>query len=245
MSRPSSQDWGLPTKRHGARKQFKKKDYIVLATKRKLSFAGPVKTATALVVGGASAVILSRRLSRALLNRKGTDGCQCWHGNSTAEVNCVASWIERTKAEFLLQFGWDQMLLESFGDRMVSMHRVFFAPARRLTRSTEEPHPFPQSPPPTTNDQRTSTPPPPPWFLRDAGIRSDIPQTYKQDGSISRPDNRRMDTRCDTRGLHVKRRSDSSHDVDAMGHSFSASFEFASASCVGLEVEGGGGGRMN
>ncbi|KAG9235340.1 hypothetical protein BJ875DRAFT_440398 [Amylocarpus encephaloides] len=244
MSRPSSQDWGPLTKRHGAREQFKKKGIIVLATKRKLSFAGPAKTATAFVLGGACAVILSRRLSRAWLNRKGTDGCQCWHGNSTAEVSCVASWTERTKAEFLLHFGWDQTLLESFGVRMVSIHLIDFAPARRLTRPTEDPHPFPQSPPPTKNDQRTSTPPPPPWILRDAGIRSNIPQTDKQDRSISRPDNRRMDTRCGTRGLHVRRRYDSSHDVDAMGRSFSASFEFASASCVGVEVEGGGA-RMN
>lgn len=54
-----------------------------------------------------------------------------------------------------------------------------------------------------------------------------------------------MDTRCDTRGLHVRRRSDPIHDVDTMGYSFSASFEFASPSGVRLEVEGGGRGRMN
>jgi hypothetical protein len=243
MSRPSSQDWGPPTKHDGAGKQIKKKSIVVLATKWKLSFAGPIKTATALVAGVASAVILSRRLSRAFLNRKGTDSCQYWHGNSTAEVNCVASWTERTKAD-LLHFGWDQTLLESFGDRVVSMHRIDFASARKLTRSTEEPHPLPRSPPPATDDQRTFTPSPPPWFLRDAGIRGNIPQTYKQDGSISRSDNRRMDTRCDNRGLHVRRRSDSSYDVDAMGYSFSASSKFASASCVGLEVEGEGA-RMN
>lgn len=181
MSHPSSQDWGPPTKRHGARNQFKQRDIIVLATKRKLSLARLGKTATALVVGGASAVTLSRRLSRAWLNRKETGGCQCWHGNSTVEVNCVASWAKRTKAELLLLFGWDQTLLESFGNRMVSMHQIHFSPARRLTRSTEEPRPFLRCPAPTTNDQKTSTPPPPSWFLRDAGIRNNIPQTYKQD----------------------------------------------------------------
>jgi len=139
MSRPSSQDWGPPTKRDGARKQFKKKSIVVLATKGKLSFAGPVKTATALAMGGASAVILSRRLSRASLNRNGTDGCQCWHGNSTAEVNCVASWTERTKAD-LLHFGWDETLLESFGDRMKSL--THFLDPLPLPRIIKEPPPL-------------------------------------------------------------------------------------------------------
>lgn len=52
-----------------------------------------------------------------------------------------------------------------------------------------------------------------------------------------------MDTRCYINGLHVRRRSDSSHDVDAMGHSFSANLEFSIASSIGLGVKGGGGGR--
>lgn len=162
MSRSTLQDWGPLTKHYSARKKFKKGDIIVLTTKRKLLFAGQVKTVTALVVGGASAVVLSRRLSRAMLIRKGADVCQYWHGNSTAEVDYVAWLTERTKAEFLLHFSWDQTLLEFFGDRMVSIHRIDFAPAQRLTRSTEQPQLFPRSSPPTTNDQRTSTPTPPP-----------------------------------------------------------------------------------
>jgi hypothetical protein len=178
LERPS-QDSGSPEKRYYARKQPRTKDAIDSATIRKFSFAGSMKKAAALIAVGAGAVGFSRLPSGAIPSRNRGYGCRYCHSNVTADRNCVPLWTERARAELLLRFGWDQKLLEPFGDSMVRIHHVDSALARKLISSTEQPGTFPRTHSPTTNNKRATTPPPPPWLLRDAGLRNNVPKTYK------------------------------------------------------------------
>ena len=224
MLEPTSQDSGPLEKPYYARKQFKKRDVIASATKRKVSFAKPIKKLTAFFVVGASAMVLSRLPSGGLLNTKRTDDCRYCRGYATADLNWVVSWTEKAQTQLLGHFGWDQKSLEPSGDSLVKMHRVNLASAQRLTPSTAKPYTFPRFPSFTPADKRFSTLPHLPWLLRNAGIRDNIPQTHKQNGSISRSDIRRMDTHYDITGLHVRRLAGSGNDVDTMGCYFSVPF---------------------
>jgi hypothetical protein len=239
MLKPSSQDSGPPEKRYYARKRSRTKNAIDSATIRKFSFAGSMKKVAALIAVGAGAVGFSRLPSGAILSRNRGNGCRYCHSNVTADLNCVSLWTERARAELLLRFGWDQKLPEPFGDSMVRIHHIDSALARKLISSTEQPGTFPRTPSLTTNNKRTPTPPPPPWLLRHAGLRNNVPKTYKQNGSISGQDNSRIAGRCNAGGFRVGRLSNSGHDVATVGCYARASFECATASLFGLEGKGG------